>query len=220
MTGSGSAKLAIWNGIKRGQERKFELWHSHLHLMQKREMGILTSGARYVADADSGPAYFTLYESTAAETFGPAGYATPSPTPDLDRSVREDFIDFVRGVFVTEVAAGAGRAGWIATVSLASESTTTDRAAWSAAFAQLVGGKGIVAAELTTYDHATTTSFVLRLEPRPTLPATPALLLLRGIDRRALAEAIEAFPTLLAEHALAYRVASAQIFMLQHEFQA
>ena len=220
MTGKSGFKLAIWNGIKPGRERKFELWHSHVHLPQKREMGILTSGARYVAESASGPSYFTLYESPAADTFGPAGYAIPSPTVDLDRSVREDFVDFVRGVFVTELSAGAGRAGWIATVGLASESPAIAGAAWSAVFEELVGAKGIVAAELTTYDHATTTSFVLRLEPRPTLPTTPVLLLLRGIDKRALVEAVEMLPKLLAENALACRVASAQIFMLQHEFQA
>jgi hypothetical protein len=220
MTSSGKAKLAIWNGIKSGGERRFELWHSHAHLLQKRESGMLTFGARYVAESKSGPQYFTLYESNKAEAFGPSGYATPSPTVELDRSVREDFVDFVRGVFTIELSAGIGRTGFLATVGLVADSPEAGRAGWNAVFEQLVGSEGIVGAELCSYDHATTTSFVLRLKPLPTLPTAPWLLLLQGIDRHSLVEALDRLPKLLAEKSVPCRIVSAQIFMLQHGFQA
>lgn len=216
----GRFKLAIWNGVKPGRERRFELWHSHVHLIQKREMGILTSGSRHFAPAGQGRTYFTLYESPTADTFGPAGYAVPSPTGDLDRSVREDFVDFVRGVYVAALTAGNGKAGWIATVGLVPQRPEINRAAWSTAFAQFVGVDGIVAAELCTFDLGTTTSFVLRLDPKPTLPAAPWLLLLRGIDRDSIDAAVARLPVLMADNALACEVAPAQTFMLQHEFQA
>lgn len=218
MTSSGSAKLAIWNGIKSGGERRFELWHSHTHLLQKHESGKPAFGARYVAESEPGLQYFTLYESDTAEAFGPAGYATPSPTVELDRSVREDFVDFVRGVFITELSAGIGRGGWIATVGLVTESPEAGRAGWSTVFEQLVGSAGIVRAELCSYDYTTTTSFVLRHKPLPTLPTAPWLLLLGGIDRRSLVDALDRLPKLLAEKSVPYHIASAQFFMLQHEF--
>jgi len=217
---NGYAKLAIWNGMRPGRERDFEMWHSHIHFQQKRDSGILTSGSRYVAETPSGPTYFTLYESREREAFGPAGYATPSPTMAIDRGIREDFVGFIRGVFVTELSIGFGTAGWLATVTLAPVGDGTATAAWKAALSPEVGANGLVNAQLCTYDAETTTSFVLRLRPLPTLPTESLLLLLRGIDRASLTQMIERLPSLIADHSLDCKVVTAHIFMLQHEFLA
>ncbi len=217
---NGYAKLAIWNGMRPGREHDFEMWHSHIHFQQKRESGVLTSGSRYIADTPSGPNYFTLYESREREAFGPAGYAIPSPTVAIDRAIREDFVGFIRGVFVTELSIGFGTAGWLATVTLEQLAGGVKVEAWNAALSAEVGANGLVSAQLCSYDHETTTSFVLRLQPLPTLPAEQLLLLLRGIDRASLTRMIERLPSLIVDHSLDCNVVSEHIFMLQHEFLA
>ncbi|MGI4812733.1 MAG: hypothetical protein ACRYG5_07965 [Janthinobacterium lividum] len=214
------AQLAIWNGIQPGHEREFELWHSHIHLIQKRDSGILKSGARYVSPGDKAPSYFTLYESDTPSKFGPAGYATVSPTLDTDKRVRKTFIDFVRGVFVIHASAGEGTAsGWLVTLQFTASTARAELDQYAAAALKLAGADGVVQVQLSTYDAETTTSFTLRNDPRPTLPTSPYLLLLRGLDRPSLEAAVERFKSALTALSSEVQFDAPQVFTLQHEFR-
>lgn len=198
-----------------GHERAFELWHSHIHFSQKLASGTNHAGSRYIAADGS---YFTLYEAAEASAFGPAGYTIPSPTLEADIAIRQQFTGFVRGVFVTRVSAGVGTAGWLATAGV-TPAAGADLSALQRLVAALAGHDGIVQAELSDYDEATTTSFVLRLKPLPTLPAEPSLLLLRAIDEASLTAAIATLQAALVAGQLGVTLSGVRHFQLQHEFR-
>lgn len=130
---SGSAFLALWNGLDRPAARdEYEAWHAMEHVPERVGLPGFLWGRRYVGGA-GGDRYFTLYGLQGLDSLQTAGYADviAHPTPWSER-MRPRLSAFVRRPCDLVAVAGAATAAHLVTVRAA----TTDLPGWSVAARQ------------------------------------------------------------------------------------
>jgi hypothetical protein len=78
----GSAAVAMWWDMARGQRAEFEDWHSHEHFPERMSIPGFQRGSRWAA-ADGGVGFFVIYELDAYETLTSPHYLARlnDPTP-------------------------------------------------------------------------------------------------------------------------------------------
>ncbi len=121
----GEAVLAIWNGIKPGQEAEFASWHVREHIPERVSLPGFLRGRRYGA-VNGKPKYFNFYETESIEDLSSAAYLArlDNPTP-WTKAVIANFIDTSRTICRVEGSVGAGDGAAIESIRLGS--TLDDR---------------------------------------------------------------------------------------------
>lgn len=109
----GRAAVALWYDVPAEARAEWEDWHTHEHMPERLAIPGFLRGSRWV----SGQAYFGLYEarSLGVLTSGPYMRSLNNPTP-WSRQMMPHHHRMVRSVCRVRASAGAGLAGFLATV--------------------------------------------------------------------------------------------------------
>lgn len=200
MTLSGSAVLAIWNGIRPEAEDEFVKWHVREHIPERVGLPGFLRGRRYVA-VSGHPKYFNFYETNDAAVLSSPPYVERlnAPTP-WSKSVVSNFTDTSRTICNVSFSLGLGDGAAVMTLQL---STKIDRDAFArkleALAKKLVQSPGIVAIHLLEGDTSAAGQQTAEKELRDS-PDENAdwIFLIEAIDAERLA-ALEADTALLEE---------------------
>lgn len=186
---SGSAVLAIWNGIRPEAEDAFVTWHVQEHIPERVGLPGFRRGRRYVA-VNGHPKYFNFYETEDLATLSSPTYVSRlnAPTP-WTREVVSNFTDTSRTACTVAMSKGQGDGAAIMTFRLDTDAgQDTFVANIEAAAAKLLGLPGIVGVHLLEGDTATGAQATAEkaLRDRPDEVA-PWILLIEGVDADRLA---------------------------------
>ena len=131
---SGSAVLAIWNGIKPEAEDEFIAWHVREHIPERVGLPGFLRGRRYVA-VDGHPKYFNFYETATVEDLSSPTYLERlnSPSP-WTKSVVAHFTDTSRTISAVRLSLGHGDGAAVKAIQL---STTRQPEAFIASAAAM-----------------------------------------------------------------------------------
>jgi hypothetical protein len=115
---SGSAVLAIWNGIKPEAEDEFVAWHVREHIPERVGLPGFLRGRRYLA-TDGHPKYFNFYETETVGDLSSPVYLERlnSPSP-WTKSVVAHFTDTSRTICAVRLSLGRGDGAALKTVRL------------------------------------------------------------------------------------------------------
>ena len=115
---SGSAVLAIWNGIKPEAQDEFVAWHVREHIPERVGLPGFLRGRRYVA-TDGHPKYFNFYETRTVEDLSSPVYLERlnSPSP-WTKSVVAHFTDTSRTICTVRLSLGHGDGAALKAVQL------------------------------------------------------------------------------------------------------
>lgn len=186
---SGSAVLAIWNGIKPEAEDEFVSWHVREHIPERVGLPGFRRGRRYVA-VSGHPKYFNFYETDDTAVLSSPTYVERLNAPtSWTRSVVSNFTDTSRTVCAVSFTHGLGDGATIMTLQL---STTLPREVFARNLdelaSRLMAEPGIIGAHLLEGDAnaggQATAEKALRDRPDET---ASWILLIEGVDAERLA---------------------------------
>ena len=115
---AGKAAIGIWNGIAPEGRAEFYAWHVREHIPERIGIPGFCRGRRYVAvDAQTHPAYFTLYEVETFEVLQGPDYAARLNAPTAwTRVATGYFRDTARALAHVLDSGGPGMGGCLLTV--------------------------------------------------------------------------------------------------------
>ena len=114
---AGEGAITIWNGITPEGRAEFYAWHLHEHMAERVGIPGFRRGRRYIAvTPETGPEFFTLYETDTPQTLLGQDYANRlnAPTPWTQTAIK-GFRDTARALTKVAYSAGPGAGGMIAT---------------------------------------------------------------------------------------------------------
>ncbi|NSY18541.1 DUF4286 family protein [Neorhizobium sp. AL 9.2.2] len=186
---SGSAVLAIWNGIKSEAEDAFVSWHIQEHIPERVGLPGFLRGRRYVAVSGQ-PKYFNFYETEDATVLSSAAYVARLNAPTAwTRSVVSNFTDTSRTVCTVAFTQGLGDGAAIMTLQI---STSLEKADFARSLGELASrlmqAPGIVGVHLLEGDTSAGGTPTAEKDLRDRPDETAAwILLIEGTDAGRLA---------------------------------
>ncbi|MFL9899775.1 hypothetical protein PQR71_16765 [Paraburkholderia fungorum] len=189
----GTAFISIWHDLADGYAQQFERWHTEEHMPERLGVPGFLRGRRYINWEQSPHVCFTLYELAHLETFRSPGYLARLNAPtEWSNQVQPGMTNFLRGVCETQLSAGLGTSGALATFRIRRSAQRTaavngrvDPAFDLQAVAVSVRSiGGIVAAHLGAHRlaWANATTGETELRPPPSEEAFEHVLLVEAID--------------------------------------
>ena len=88
---AGEGAITIWNGITPEGRAEFYAWHLHEHMAERVGIPGFRRGRRYIAvTPETGPEFFTLYETDTPQTLLGQDYANRlnAPTPWTQTAIK------------------------------------------------------------------------------------------------------------------------------------
>ncbi|HCQ8222572.1 TPA: hypothetical protein ACTW5M_004581 [Raoultella planticola] len=121
---TGSAVLAIWNGIQPEAEEGFISWHINEHIPERVAITGFLRGRRYIS-LQGTPKYFNFYETENIGVLSSPGYLEKlnSPSP-WSKIIISNFTDTSRTACNTRLSFGQGDGATIMTLRLSLPLTT------------------------------------------------------------------------------------------------
>jgi hypothetical protein len=190
----GNGFLAIWSDIATSQETDYLHWLTREHTAERLGVDGFLAVRVFRSVDDNINRFLILYELASPEALAGPSYLARlnAPTPWSQRIV-PILQNFVRGGGRRVASAGTGRGGWIA--ALPSPGAGPDGAGILAA---LVGQDRIAAAHLLQTDTAKTAIRTNEKSLRGDDRSFDALLIVEGLDRVAIRQALSACPAALS----------------------
>jgi len=200
----GTAFLAIWHDIEPHGELEYNAWHTREHMPERVGIPGFEAGRRFVDWSRDRHRYFTLYETRTIDVLGSAAYRARLDAPSAwTHRVQPSFTNFVRAACRTVVSEGRGTGGALATIRI-DFGGAVDRSAFETACGVLaadalarhgITGVHVGVADPAVTDTPTTESALRELTGEDVFDAA---VLVEGIGRRELAEALPAVEQSLA----------------------
>ncbi|HXV76703.1 MAG TPA: hypothetical protein VD788_10320 [Candidatus Polarisedimenticolaceae bacterium] len=200
----GTAFLAIWHDIEPHGELEYNAWHTREHMPERVGIPGFEAGRRFVDWSRDRHRYFTLYETRTIAALGSDAYRARLDAPSAwTHRVQPSFTNFVRAACRTVVSEGRGTGGALATIRI-DFGGAVDRSAFETACGVLaadalsrhgITGVHVGVADPAVTDTPTTESALRELTGEDVFDAA---VLVEGIGRRELAEALPAVEQSLA----------------------
>lgn len=214
MTLCGTAFLPIWHDVDAEMEAEFNQWHTVEHMPERLDTPGIVIGRRYADPAAPLYRYFTLYEAVSFDVFASEGYyATANARSEWTQRVHPHFQNFKRAPCHLVMTRGRGIGGGLATIRInfapqdhstyeTSISPISPKDKFNLVVRPLV--EAITEMDFITSVHAGITAPVARsplsqqsLSLRPNAMAFDAVLMIEGISRTAVKNALPAIENLL-----------------------
>ncbi|MBN9530317.1 MAG: hypothetical protein J0H82_29165 [Alphaproteobacteria bacterium] len=194
---SGSAMIALWNGVDPARQAEYDVWHSREHVPERIGVPGMIGARRYLRTAGPLPRYLTLYDIEDISVLASAPYQRllAEPTP-WTLSMRPSFRGFMRLCCRREFSAGGGMGGVLGAIMLA-EPPAEPRSTLTA----LLAKPGVTTVHLLLRDPTVADVPFTIGGDAPDFPRGGAILL-EGFDEAGLASAAES----LTIYRLAYAV--------------
>ncbi|MGQ0675764.1 MAG: hypothetical protein ACT4N4_06725 [Rhodospirillales bacterium] len=189
----GEGFLAIWSDVDAPQETDYLHWLTREHTTERLSVDGFIAVRVFRAISDTICRFLIVYElEDTGALSGPAYLARlNSPTPWSQR-IMPILRNFVRGGGRRAISKGIGRGGFVA--ALPSPQGLTDKAG---VVEGLASQDRIAAAHLLETDREKTLIQTQEKKLRPKDKSFDSLLLVEGLDQKALRRALLAFPALL-----------------------
>lgn len=199
---SGSAMIALWNGVDPARQSEYDTWHTREHVPERIGVPGMIGARRYRRQTGPLPEYLTLYdlEDISVLTSAPYRRLLDQPTP-WTLSMRPSFRGFMRLCCRRAFSAGGGMGGMLGAIMLAGPISDPPKM-----LTAMLARPGITAVHLLLRDpDVADVPFTIGGEA-PEFPRGGAILL-EGFDDARLAEAV--MSGLPADSFTVYRLAYA-----------
>jgi hypothetical protein len=185
MTLRGSAFLALWNDFDPVRDDEYNCWHTFEHVPERVGIDGILAARRYVAMERSDHRYFTLYDLASLAALESPQYADVVDRPTAwSASMRPSFHNFLRRPCQLVASAGHGTGGSMATLRFSVEGPIESNA-WTQVLERQLWEGGVIALHLGIVD--VNAKFPVSNASSNDPKGTPLVMLVEGIDRKALA---------------------------------